>query len=54
MGIQEELLLTLSNFLAERNFAIAGGWAVKLHGVVERPTADIDAFTDEISSLKES
>jgi hypothetical protein len=33
--------------VAERHgFALGGGLALILHGVVDRPTEDVDAFTD--------
>jgi len=33
--------------LARYGFALAGGYAVQLHGIVSRPSKDIDLFTDQ-------
>ena len=30
-----------------RGFALAGGWALNAHHVLERPTRDIDLFTPD-------
>ena len=32
--------------LARYGFALAGGYAVQVHGLVERPSEDVDLFTD--------
>jgi hypothetical protein len=37
---------------AEHGFALGGGNALVLHGVVDRPTADIDLFTDHDGSVR--
>lgn len=36
--------------IAERGFALAGSSALREHGVSERPTADVDLFTADLSS----
>lgn len=33
--------------LGRYGFALAGGYAVQVHGIVERPSEDIDLFTDQ-------
>ena len=33
--------------LARYGFALAGGYAVQLHGIVNRPSNDVDLFTDQ-------
>jgi hypothetical protein len=33
--------------LARYGFALAGGYAVQAHGIVERPSEDVDLFTDQ-------
>jgi hypothetical protein len=38
--------------LARYGFALAGGYAVQVHGIVERPSEDVDLFTDQPESDK--
>jgi hypothetical protein len=38
--------------VAEQGFALGGGNALVLHGVVDRPTSDIDLFTDHDDSVR--
>jgi hypothetical protein len=35
---------------ARHGFALGGGLALVLHGVVDRPTEDVDAFTDDLDT----
>lgn len=37
---------------AEHGFALAGGHALIAHGVVDRPTEDVDLFTDESGGVR--
>ena len=50
MTVPEEQLVLAKLLLAELSdfrFAIAGGVAVRLNGYVERPTEDLDLFTNQ-------
>lgn len=50
MAVPEEQLTLAKLLLAELSdfrFAIAGGVAVRLNGYVERPTEDLDLFTNQ-------
>ena len=44
---QRRLITTLLDIDELRGFALAGGWALNAHHVLERPTRDIDLFTPD-------
>jgi hypothetical protein len=46
-GFQRRLITTLLDIDELRGFALAGGWALNAHQVLERPTRDIDLFTPD-------
>lgn len=44
---QRRLITTLLDIHELRGFALAGGWALNAHHLLERPTRDIDLFTPD-------
>jgi hypothetical protein len=46
-GFQRRLITTLLDIDDLRRFALAGGWALNAHQILERPTRDIDLFTPD-------
>lgn len=44
-GLQRYVSRTLSTELGEAGFALAGSGAIREHGLIDRPTEDIDLFT---------
>jgi hypothetical protein len=46
-GFQRRLITTLLDIDELRGFALAGGWALNAHQILERPTRDIDLFTPD-------
>lgn len=44
-GFQRDVTRTLTEDLHEAGFALAGSGAVREHGLIDRPTEDIDLFT---------
>lgn len=46
--LQEQVAVVSLRTLAEYGFALAGGQSLQAYGFIERPSADIDMFTDRI------
>src|ERR1700761_1162834 len=46
-GLQREVATIALRVAARYGFALAGGNALKAHGVIDRPTADVDLFSDQ-------
>lgn len=44
--LHRELAIIVLGAAAERGFALGGGNALIQHGVISRPTQDVDLFTD--------
>ncbi|HXP55705.1 MAG TPA: nucleotidyl transferase AbiEii/AbiGii toxin family protein, partial [Streptosporangiaceae bacterium] len=46
-GLQREVATIALRVAARYGFALAGGNALMLHGVIDRPTEDVDLFSDQ-------
>lgn len=46
--LQRELTRVALTALEGRGFALAGSGAIREHGIVDRPTHDVDLFTDDL------
>lgn len=44
---QRDVARVMLGVLAERGFALAGSGAIREHGIIQRPTADVDLFTED-------
>ncbi len=49
---QEHVLRVFAGFDDSSSFALVGGGAMNVHGVIDRPTNDLDFFTPEIEHIK--
>src|ERR1700760_5163744 len=46
-GLQREVATIALRVAARYGFALAGGNALMAHGVIDRPTEDVDLFSDQ-------
>lgn len=49
---QEHILRVFAGLDGNSSFALVGGGAMNVHGVIDRPTHDLDLFTPEIQHIK--
>lgn len=49
---QEHVLRVFAGLEGSSSFALVGGGAMNVHGVIDRPTNDLDFFTPEIEHIK--
>jgi predicted nucleotidyltransferase component of viral defense system len=50
--LQDRLVRLALGVLADHGFALAGGYALQAHGLVERMSEDVDLFTDRWDSAE--
>ena len=48
--IQREITKAALSLIADSDFALAGSGAIREHGLINRPTEDIDLFTTDMDS----
>lgn len=50
--IQERIASLALEALARYGFVLAGGQSLQVHGLVDRPSADLDLFTDQVDAAE--
>jgi Nucleotidyl transferase AbiEii toxin, Type IV TA system len=51
-ALHQEVAMIALHAAARHGFALAGGNALIMHGVIDRPTMDVDLFTDEEQGVR--